>query len=218
MSRVEIMEALPRDFFTVLRPPKRHLWPSSGNPTDASSSHHTGASVVTHLQPRPSMRIKVLLLGESNSGKTSLVRAYRYEHNRASGHISEAMMDSFVYGAGAQYIPTVGVDFFPGPQQPITRAVGPSATFSGGIVRVVPAFFDLSGDLSFVKVRAEFYGDWNVLIFCFDITNKDTFTKLEHWVTEAEQVCLKPFICSRYTSNAYISTFTTSSLLSNSNN
>ncbi len=136
------------------------------------------------LAQRPSMRLKVLVLGEQSVGKTCLIKSYRHEHNKAVGRYVEASQDAFSF----TYTPTIGVDYFPSPS-PQLRPVAPSASFGGGMVRIVPSFFDLSGDLAYVKVRAEFYPDWNVILFCFDCTRRETFTRLPSWLAEVDKVC-----------------------------
>jgi len=143
------------------------------------------------LQPQPTLRLKILVVGETRCGKTSLVHAYL--HNNAMGTDPDGETNwTPLFGPTSlqfektNYVPTIGVDYYAA-AVPTSRVIPASASTPGCIARVHTSFIDLSGDLAYVKVRSEFYSDWNVILFCFDCTKRETFTQLESWVAEADK-------------------------------
>lgn len=71
----------------------------------------------------------------------------------------------------AKYNPTIGVDY------------GVTNATSGGVdIRV--NFFDLSGDLAFIRVREEFYSDTQGALLVFDAADRTTFDALPDCLSE----------------------------------
>lgn len=102
---------------------------------------------------------------------------------------------------------TVGVDFWPAPvavpaRLPTVRSA-PGAPASAPNTRIVPVFYDVSGDLTYVKVRAEAYGDWHVALYCCDCGDRASFEQVQAWVAELEKV-LSVLDMPYTTSNTYI--------------
>lgn len=106
---------------------------------------------------KPVPKIKVVSLGESRVGKSCLIKRF-CEGNR------------FV----TQYIPTIGIDY--GARQ-----------FSVDNAQFYAHFWDMSGDDSYFEVRNEFYGDTDGFLMVFDVTQRDSFTRLSQWVDEAKR-------------------------------
>lgn len=123
----------------------------------------------------PSVRLKILVIGEHRSGKSSFVKAYRLASEAECGLLGLSFeSDKF----SPEYDSTTGVDIRKG-------ATTTMRSGDGSLVRVVPTFFDLSGDLSYLKVRTEFYQDYQAALLLFDVTSKDSFDRLDYWVKEA---------------------------------
>jgi len=109
--------------------------------------------------------LKVLIAGEGNSGKTSLVHRFcfgKYEEDRHH---------------------TIGLEF-----NTVT------INLKGGIV-VKLAIWDLAGQPQFYYLRKEFYSGSRATALVFDLTNQDSFLQLRTWHEEILLACpLQKFI------------------------
>jgi Ras-related protein Rab-18 len=120
------------------------------------------------------MRQKILLMGESGVGKSSILRKYRHTYVKNKVSLAhEAKSCEFTHA----YMPTVGVDFVAG-NKPLWR------TINGRRIRTVSSFLDFSGSAAFLKIRAEFYNDFAGGVLVFDVSNKESFLKLDIWLKE----------------------------------
>ena len=109
------------------------------------------------LSPRssPVANIKIVVIGEPATGKTSLVQSF------CSGK-----------SACGSYDPTVGVD-------PCFKMI----PLRDKQLRL--NIWDTSGDPEFVDVRNEFYKEAHGLILVFDVTQRRSFQVLDAWLGEA---------------------------------
>eukprot|EP00462_Mataza_sp_D1_P020759 CAMPEP_0175139394 /NCGR_PEP_ID=MMETSP0087-20121206/10876_1 /TAXON_ID=136419 /ORGANISM="Unknown Unknown, Strain D1" /LENGTH=419 /DNA_ID=CAMNT_0016422395 /DNA_START=125 /DNA_END=1384 /DNA_ORIENTATION=+ len=123
------------------------------------------------------MRLKVIVLGESKSGKTELIKRYRFEHHSKHPNLAVRYPDDEF---NKDYSPTLGVDFFDAVKVRKRRE-------NGETLRVVTGFYDMGGDIKFLKVRSEFYADYSGIILCFDTTSRASFAGLQFWIDEAEK-------------------------------
>ncbi len=102
-----------------------------------------------------STQIKVVLLGESGVGKTSLVQRFAYdqfkEHNA----------------------PTLGATF-------ISKVLDLPGT--GKAVKF--QIWDTAGQEKYRSLAAMYYQDAAVALLVYDITNRDSFTQLNYWLGE----------------------------------
>lgn len=109
--------------------------------------------------------LKVLIAGEGNSGKTSLVHRFcfgKYEEDRHH---------------------TIGLEF-----NTVTIKL------KGGIV-VKLAIWDLAGQPQFYYLRKEFYSGSRATALVFDLTNQDSFLQLRTWHEEILLACpLQKFV------------------------
>lgn len=177
----------------------------------------TAPNITPAVRKLATMTLKVLVLGEQECGKSSFVRAYIAAALRnavTAGHglplsethtlsaravaaLQSATGSTFCYDHLSAYAPTVGIDFWTSPVPvratlPTVRLppypVGVSTSLAAGInARVVPVFYDASGDLTYVKVRAEAYGDWSVAFFCCDCSNRASFEQIQSWIAELDK-------------------------------
>lgn len=72
----------------------------------------------------------------------------------------------------SKHVSTIGIDF----------GVKPVAV-QGQNVRV--NFWDLAGGDEYLEIRNEFYRDTQGAILVFDVTNRESFDSLDHWLKEA---------------------------------
>ena len=109
------------------------------------------------------MRLKIVLVGERQVGKTSLLERYLKDH------------------FAEEYTGTLG-----GRVYPVELEVGLEGD---DIALVQVAFFDLMGEHSVRKVFAEpfFFGTQGVLAVC-DVTRKETLKDLDEWVAAVVKV------------------------------
>lgn len=121
------------------------------------------------------MRLKILALGETQVGKSSVINRYRWDYHSVIPSINcQHSDDQFT----TEYNPTMGIDF--------REALKPrERVHDGQNVRVVTSFFDMSGDIQFLKVRSEFYQDFHGVLLVFDVTSRQSFERLEMWLGEA---------------------------------
>ena len=130
------------------------------------------------------MRLKLLVLGDAAAGKSSVLRRYNAESLRAEAAATRGSNSGAAPSIApfdSTYIPTVGVDFVPASCVPLT-----SVGSVGRPVRVAANFFDMCGDASYAKVRAEFYADQHGLLLCFDVASKASWEHVaDTWWPEA---------------------------------
>jgi small GTP-binding protein len=103
--------------------------------------------------------LKVLIAGEGNSGKTSLVHRFcfgKFDDYRAH---------------------TIGLEF-----NTVTIKLK-----SGGVVKL--AIWDLAGQPQFYYLRKEFYSGSRATALVFDLTSQDSFLQLRVWHDEILQAC-----------------------------
>lgn len=111
------------------------------------------------------VRIKVLSLGSTKTGKTCIIK--RYCERR------------FV----SKYIPTIGVDFGVIPATVQLRNNDAFQSKSNSI-HVKVNFFDLSGSPEFTEIRNEFYSDVSGIFLVYDVSDKTSFHCLQEWLAE----------------------------------
>ncbi|XP_066428805.1 ras-related protein Rab-42 [Eleutherodactylus coqui] len=102
-------------------------------------------------------QFRVLLLGDSGVGKTSLLRRYT----------EEEFIDSTV--------PTVGVDF-------CSRIEEPEAG-----VKVRLQFWDTAGQERYRAVTRSYYRNAACVILLFDLTARKTFESIQNWYQEVTE-------------------------------
>ncbi|KAK8871023.1 hypothetical protein M9Y10_008936 [Tritrichomonas musculus] len=102
-------------------------------------------------------KMKVMLLGDTGVGKTSLLNKY--------------MDSSAVLSKGK---PTIGIDYA-------------SKRLDVENVPTYVHFWDLSGDEIYIEVRNEFYPEANGIILCYDVSNHDSFDHLNNWIEEGKK-------------------------------
>ncbi|KAI9217760.1 ras family-domain-containing protein [Blastocladiella britannica] len=104
--------------------------------------------------------IKMILIGDSGSGKSSLLLSYTEERFLPPG----------------EAIATVGVDF---------RLL--KRDLNGAQYKVY--IWDTAGQERFRTLTSSFYRGAAVVFVVFDVSNRDSFTNLSTWVAEAKRFC-----------------------------
>lgn len=99
-------------------------------------------------------KMKVLILGDSNTGKTSFIT--KYLNPNSKNLLSK---------------PTTGIDYY---SQRLDVDGSPTYVH----------YWDLSGDDLYIEVRNEFYPESNGFLLFFDVTNRQSFEKLQSWFEE----------------------------------
>lgn len=101
------------------------------------------------------IRLKVILLGDKSSGKTSLIKKF--------------CEDKFT----SKYMPTVGVDF--GVK---------SAFISNNENEIRVNFWDVSGDIKYRSAATEIIKDMKIdaVFIIFDVSNRTSFNNLTKWI------------------------------------
>ncbi|OHS94769.1 small GTP-binding protein [Tritrichomonas foetus] len=102
-------------------------------------------------------KMKIMILGDSGVGKTSLLNKY--------------MKPSEPLGKGK---PTIGIDY-------------ESQRLDVENVPTYVHFWDLSGDDIYIEVRNEFYPEANGIILCYDCSNPESFEHLQRWIDEGSK-------------------------------
>ena len=112
------------------------------------------------LSARDYVHVKAVSVGSSCCGKSCLIKRYCEK--------------KFI----SKYISTIGLDFgvrhtpAAQPLQPLTLKLN---------------FFDLSGAGYYGEVRREFYAGCQLLLLCFDVNTRASFTALPQWLAEARE-------------------------------
>jgi len=102
---------------------------------------------------------KVLLLGDSAVGKTSLLR-------------------KFIYGKfSSDYRASLGVDFL----QKVIQ------TESGATLSL--AIWDVAGETKFSAFKSIYYTGASGVLLLFDLTRKETFDNLSFWYKDLSKIC-----------------------------
>jgi small GTP-binding protein len=104
-------------------------------------------------------KMKIMLVGDSNIGKTCLLNKY----------VTPGMKFP-----SAQK-PTIGVDYA-------------SKRMEVQNVPTYVHFWDLSGNELYIEVRNEFYPEANGIMLCYDCSNKDSFDLFNSGLTKAQSI------------------------------
>jgi DnaJ family protein C protein 27 len=121
-------------------------------------------AVVAAIAPPPQQRLKIISMGDEQSGKSCLIKRYCEER--------------FI----PKYIATIGIDY----------GVKSVAVDGFGSIRV--NFWDLAGARDFLEIRNEFYKDSQGAILVYDVTNPASFAALDGWLAEAKQFGAKDLV------------------------
>jgi len=163
--------------------------PVSGS--DARSSFVPSARArITPVKPQI-VRLKVLLVGDSGVGKSSLVHCI-HRTAQGEGWYADTACGVPIPIDQHEVAPTIGANFSvhtSGMQQKWTgKASGAGKTFASNAVLKLN-FWDMSGSDTFEEVRSELYrenrGEPQCCVFTFDLTSKPSFLGLDHWFSEA---------------------------------
>ncbi|MHA1772474.1 MAG: Rab family GTPase [Candidatus Thorarchaeota archaeon] len=95
---------------------------------------------------------KVLLVGDANVGKSSLIR--------------RVLLDEF----DPNYQATVGVD------------LSAAALNVDPFTPVILTLIDLGGQADFSELRTQYYKGAHAVIFVYDVSDRSTFDNLERWI------------------------------------
>ena len=102
--------------------------------------------------------MKVVIIGEAGVGKTSLIR-----------RLSENKFDT-------SYLMTIGMDPI-AVKFPITKSDGTTREYE-------VVFWDIAGQDQFKVIRDIFYRGAEAAVAVFDLTRKDTLSRLNGWIKE----------------------------------
>jgi len=106
--------------------------------------------------------LKVILIGDGGTGKTSLVN--QFVHRKFSGI----------------YKTTIGVDITP--YEATVKETGKTIRF---------VLWDMSGQTHFKKFRAKFYTGSSGALIVYDLTNVKSYRNLVQWIKECHNSCNK---------------------------
>ena len=98
---------------------------------------------------------KIVVLGDINVGKTSILSRFRY------GSFDQS------------YMPTLGIDFF-------TK----NLFYEDKTIRLI--LWDTAGQERFRSLIPSYLKNADCIIIVYDITNKDSFNSLTHWLNDAK--------------------------------
>ena len=98
---------------------------------------------------------KIVVLGDINVGKTSILSRFRY------GSFDQS------------YMPTLGIDFF-------TK----NLFYEDKTIRLI--LWDTAGQERFRSLIPSYLKNADCIIIVYDITNKDSFNSLAHWLNDAK--------------------------------
>jgi len=130
---------------------------------------------LTHGKVEPDVTYKVLILGDSSVGKTSLLNALTYIQSGKEQGFS-AWSSEF---GDQSLLPTIGIDF---------RKI----TFLIDNARVQLQIWDTAGQERFRSINKFHYRDAMGILLVYDVTQKETFNNIQSWLdgidlTEASQ-------------------------------
>lgn len=111
------------------------------------------------MSPQADYTFKILLLGDSAVGKTSLAK--RFVHDTFS----------------REYLMSIGMEPY---QKYIDIKPTGSRTYN-----VCLSIFDIAGEKSFRKLREMFYRGAKATVLVFDLTREPTFNNIEKWKIES---------------------------------
>lgn len=106
------------------------------------------------------IQVKVAVVGDGTVGKTSLMNSFTGK-------------TSFM----EQYLMTIGVNIL---VHKIEKANGTKINF---------AIWDLGGQPRFNIVRSQFYKGAQLIVYVYDISNKESFDNLTEWLNEVHKSC-----------------------------
>ncbi len=106
--------------------------------------------------------VKIILIGDGGTGKTSLVN--QFVHRKFS----------------SIYKTTIGVDITP--YQVLVKD-------TGKIIRFV--IWDMSGQTHFEQFRSRFYTGSSGAIVVYDLTNASSYLNIQTWIKECRNACNK---------------------------
>ena len=106
------------------------------------------------MKEKEKITIKVLILGDSDVGKTSLLQ--KYNNNDFLG----------------QSLPTIGVECY-------------SSILINGNQKYNIQLWDTSGQERFKSLVKSFFRGAHGIIFTYDITNRESFINIKHWIENA---------------------------------
>ena len=102
-------------------------------------------------------KIKIMTIGETKSGKTSIISRY------CKGSFSEG-----------NYLSTIGIDF------QIKNLV-----INNKNIRI--QIWDTAGQERFRNIAKNYFQSSNGFILVYDITSKESFEKLEYWINQINE-------------------------------
>ena len=102
-------------------------------------------------------KMKIMIIGDSGSGKTSLLARYMNPNWKFT-----------------KVNPTLGIDYA-------------SKRMEVQNIPAYVHFWDLSGDELYLEVRNEFYPEANGFVLCYDCGNKQSFAHLQDFVDEGSK-------------------------------
>ena len=108
-------------------------------------------------------KIKIILIGESGTGKTSLINAYN--GNEFNNNITDYLSSNFI-----------------------------KKIIKINQINYTIKIWDTAGQERFRSINKIFIKDSQIVIFVYDITNKQTFEKLNFWVNYVYQILPKTVI------------------------
>jgi len=115
---------------------------------------------ITHTQSKKMSVVKVVIVGDSGVGKTSIIQQY----------VNRRFAQDFR--------PTVGTDFFSKP-----------VALGGADGVVTLQLWDTAGQERFRSLCSTFYKGGEALVAVYDITNAETFQHIVEWAAEFRRVC-----------------------------
>ena len=121
--------------------------------------------------------LKILLVGNSNSGKSSIL--LRYTENTFTD----------------ESITTIGVDFklkmvqYQDPNEPTLTASIKTPPSPESQITYKLCCFDTAGQERFSKLTSSYYRNAQGVLLVFDLSNRETFTSLNKWHQELQAYC-----------------------------
>ncbi|VEU21131.1 DEKNAAC102103 [Brettanomyces naardenensis] len=117
-------------------------------------------------QPSRIADLKIVLVGESSVGKSSIVQ--RFQNN------------TFSEGRSS----TIGAAFI---SKKILREASSSSSPSGGTSLINMQIWDTAGQERFHNLTPLYYRNANVAMVIFDLTDSSSFQKAEYWISELKE-------------------------------